>query len=252
MSELVRPLSHFTAARIGLRSTGQSLATADALDLARDHALARDAVHAPFDMQALAEVLAACGHSTCKVRSMARDRAEYLRRPDLGRRLDPASRPALQDGPGGALTVVVADGLSARAARHAPSLLRHLALLEPRRWRGVPVVLASEARVALGDDIGGVKGSPLVLMLIGERPGLSSHDILGAYLTHAPRPGRTDAERNCISNIRPDGLDFPAAAWKIHWLVEAALTRGITGIDLKDESGSPPLHITSTGDNIPP
>ena len=114
----------------------------------------------------------------------------------------------------------------------------------------MPVVLARQARVALGDVVGAALKARLVLVLIGERPGMSAHDSLGAYLTYAPHPGRTDAERNCVSNIRPQGLGYAQAAHHLHWLVEQALTRGVTGIELKDESGVGPLHIGAPPANI--
>jgi ethanolamine ammonia-lyase small subunit len=149
------------------------------------------------------------------------------------------------------VVVVIADGLSAAApVAHAAPLLSELSALAPARWANLPVVLAKQARVALGDAVGAALQARLVLVLIGERPGMSAHDSLGAYLTYAPYPGRTDAERNCVSNIRPQGLDYAQAAHHLHWLVEQALARQVTGIELKDESGAIPLHIGAAPANI--
>lgn len=260
MSELVRSLRTFTAARIGLQAAGQSLATREILQLAQDHALARDAVHATFDTEQLRTELVAMGHTVHEVQSLAADRATYLRRPDFGRQLSPETTTSLaahwasSQAPGSpppAVVVVIADGLSAAApVAHAAALLRELSALARRRWTSVPVVLARQARVALGDAVGAALKARLVLVLIGERPGMSAHDSLGAYLTYAPHPGRTDAERNCVSNIRPQGLGYAQAAHHLHWLVEQALTRGVTGIELKDESGVGPLHIGAPPANI--
>lgn len=258
MTELVRSLRAFTAARIGLKASGSSLATREVLQLARDHALARDAVHAVFDTAALLAALQALGHTVQEARSLAMDRASYLRRPDLGRQLAPDAAATLLAGassrcPPHPVAVVIADGLAAAApGTHALPLLRELAALSPSRWAAVPVVLAHQARVALGDAIGALLQAELVLVLIGERPGMSAHDSLGAYLTYSPKPGRTDAERNCISNIRPEGLPYPQAASRIHWLVEAALARQLTGIGLKDDSDAVPLHIAAPPANIAP
>ncbi len=283
MTELVRTLRAFTAARIGLAASGSSLATREVLQLAQDHALARDAVHAGFDTQPLLAALEAQGHPVAEVQSCASDRATYLRRPDYGRQLAPtatATLAALRESifsdvasfvptplsapvypplsphasppvAPPAVAVVIADGLAAAApSAHALPLLRELVALSPARWAGVPVVLAKQARVALGDAIGASLQARLVLVLIGERPGMSAHDSLGAYLTYSPRSGRTDAERNCVSNIRPEGLPYGPAAFRLHWLVEAALGRGLSGIELKDESESACLHIPAPPANI--
>lgn len=260
MSDLVRSLRTFTAARIGLQATGSSLATSEVLQLAQDHALARDAVHATFDTKPLMSQLQELGHPVHEVQSLAADRATYLRRPDFGRQLSPesvaslAAHGASSQAPGSsppAVVVVIADGLSAAApVAHAAPLLSELSGRSPARWANVPVVLAKQARVALGDAVGAALQAQLVLVLIGERPGMSAHDSLGAYLTYAPHPGRTDAERNCVSNIRPQGLDYAQAAHHLHWLVEQALARQITGIALKDESSAALLHIDAAHANI--
>ena len=231
-------LRRFTAARIALGRTGDSLPTQAVLEFSLAHARARDAVHAPFHAAAVADDLADTGLSCLQVHSAAADRATYLRRPDLGRQLAPASR-AMLAGRAMApndLVLVLADGLSApAAARHGPSLVRALLPLLPG-WRIGPLVLAEQARVALGDEVGELLGAGLVLVLIGERPGLSSPDSLGAYLTWQPRVGRTDAERNCVSNIRPEGQPVELAAARIAWLLAAAQGRRLTGVQLKDES----------------
>jgi len=240
-------LRRFTPARLAPGRAGPALPTAEVLRLGLDHARARDAVHAALDAAALSGELSALGHAPLIVHSAASDRTTYLARPDLGRRLDDAGAAALRARPGPApeLAVVCADGLSALAVqRHAAGLLRALRDLAPQRWSRLPVVVALQARVALGDEAGERLGARLAAVLIGERPGLSAPDSLGVYLTYGPRRGRTDAERNCISNVRPEGLSYAEAAWKVDWLVREALSRGLTGVGLKDGSGplpAPPL-----------
>jgi ethanolamine ammonia-lyase small subunit len=234
------PLRELTPARIALGSAGASQPTARQLEFQADHARARDAVHAALDVDALAGELAAADLDVIHVHSAAPDRATYLQRPDLGRRLDDASRTRLAeaaDGPCDAV-FVVADGLSALAAeRHAAPLLADVAgRLRAAGWRMGPVVVVRQGRVAIGDEIGALLGAGLVAVLIGERPGLSAPDSLGVYLTHGPRPGRVDAERNCISNIRPEGLPSPAAAHTLVWLMTEARRRALTGVALRDES----------------
>jgi ethanolamine ammonia-lyase small subunit len=240
-----------TPARVGLGRAGASLPTRALLDFTLDHARARDAVHAVFDAPGVAGGLQDIGLAVLDVASCARDRKEYLRRPDLGRRLDPASQDLLasrQTIAPGRLTIVVGDGLSPSAVHaHAVELVRHLM---PRlAANGIEVgqaVVASGARVALGDEIGAALGASMVVMLIGERPGLSAPDSLGAYLTFAPRVGRTDAERNCVSNIHRAGLGYDEAAFRIAWLVREGLAREISGVALKDESGAAaPRRITT-------
>jgi ethanolamine ammonia-lyase small subunit len=233
-----RRLAALTPARIGLGRAGPGLPTREVLAFALAHARARDAVHTPLQADAVADRIAALGLQTVRVESAAPDRATYLRRPDLGRRLSPAARDRLSRTGEIDLALVVADGLSsaavhAQAAEVIAALCPHAARLG---WRLGPVVVATEARVALGDEIGEALGARAVAVLIGERPGLSAPDSLGVYLTHAPRPGRTDAERNCISNIHARGLSAEAAAFKLAWLTAEALRRQLTGVDLKDES----------------
>ncbi|MFN9746369.1 MAG: ethanolamine ammonia-lyase subunit EutC [Betaproteobacteria bacterium] len=234
-----------TLARIALGRTGASLPTAEWLRFAEAHALARDAVHTPLDVAALVAALRHHGVEPAVVASAAPDRATYLRRPDLGRRLDAASAAALAPGPGG-LAVVLADGLSARATQsHAlPLLLALRAHLEAAGEALGTVAVATQARVALGDEVGERVQAGAVLVLIGERPGLSSPDSLGAYLTWAPRRGRRDAERNCVSNIRPEGQPPAQAAARLAWLLGAARRLGATGVAIKDESDvAPPAAV---------
>ena len=232
-------LRRFTPARVALGRVGPAgLPTPAHLAFQAAHAQARDAVHAALDVPALAAELAGLGIASVAVRSQAPDRARYLRRPDLGRALDPACLPALEAvrAPG-SVAFLLADGLSALAvARHAAPLVAALrAGLGKAGIAAGPVVLASQGRVALGDAVGAAVEAAAILVLIGERPGLSTADSLGAYLTWGPGPGRTDADRNCVSNIRPEGLDLPAAAEKLLWLVGAMWTRRLSGVGLKDE-----------------
>jgi len=235
-------LRQFTPARVALGRAGNGLPTAAHLAFQAAHAAARDAVHAALDVAALQDDLTAAGIASVTVRSAAADRASYLRRPDLGRRLCEADRTSLPAAPG-AMVLVVCDGLSAVAVqRHATALLSQLVPALRATRTVAPVVIAAQGRVALGDDIGGAMGAAAVAVLIGERPGLSAADSLGIYLTWQPRPGRLDAERNCISNIRPAGLPIPQAADKLLWLIEAMYRLRLTGIGLKDDQpvGVPP------------
>jgi ethanolamine ammonia-lyase small subunit len=214
--------------------------TSALLEFTLDHARARDAVHAAFDVPAMIEGLGDLGLEAVAVSSRVRDRKDYLRRPDLGRTLDPASQDLLANRTGGSceLAIMVGDGLSPTAVHaHAVELVR--GLMPRLAADGIAIghaVVASGARVALGDEIGAILGARMIAVLIGERPGLSAPDSLGAYLTFAPRTGRTDAERNCVSNIHGSGLGYAEAASKITWLVREALARGVTGVALKDES----------------
>lgn len=230
--ELLRTL---TRARVGLGRAGDGLPTTQNLALAAAHAMARDAVHEPLDVEAVAGAL---GPATLVVHSGAADRAEYLQRPDLGRRL--AADTALPAGEAD-LAIVVADGLSAHAVHaHAAATVEALrARLDG--WVLAPPVVAVHARVALGDEVATALGARAVLVLIGERPGMSSPDSLGAYLTWDPRPGRVDSERNCVSNIRPpDGLGHDAAADVLVALLTEAFRRRLSGIALKDTGAALP------------
>ncbi|WP_333890392.1 ethanolamine ammonia-lyase subunit EutC [Atlantibacter subterraneus] len=240
-----KALNQFTDARIALGRSGASLPTAEVLKFGLAHAQARDAIHQPFDSDTLAEQLAALDLETLTVHSQATDRPVYLNRPDLGRRLDEPSRERLTARPATPhdVLLVIGDGLSSHAVqRQAVPLVK--ALLPFLATLGLstgPVVLAHQSRVALGDDVGECLNSKAVAMLIGERPGLSSPDSLGVYLTWKPERARIESERNCISNIRPEGLGYDAAAFKLAWLLEQAFLRRLTGVNLKDESDNPAL-----------
>lgn len=237
----LRALRDITAARIGLPRAGSSIATPEMLAFDLDHARARDAVHLPFEIDKLMTGLRERGLAPLAVHSAAHNRATYLQRPDLGRRLSGDSRQALLQlvGTGSRpdLALVIGDGLST-AAIHAnalPLLDALLPLCIRRGWRLAPPVVANQARVALADEIGECLQARLAIILIGERPGLSAADSLGIYLTYGPRVGRTDAERNCISNIRHGGLSHVEAASLLVRLASMALQRGLTGVALKDD-----------------
>jgi ethanolamine ammonia-lyase small subunit len=238
----LRDLRNLTPARVGLGRSGASLPTEALLEFALDHARARDAVHAALDVPAVTAGLRDLGLEAIDVLSCAHTRKDYLRRPDLGRMLDPASQHLLANRNGSScrLAIVIGDGLSPSAVNaHAIELVR--SLIPRLAVDGIEVgatVVASGARVALGDEIGAIVGARMIVMLIGERPGLSAPDSLGAYLTFAPRVGLTDAERNCVSNIHGAGLGYDEAAFKIAWLIREGLARELTGVALKDESGS--------------
>jgi ethanolamine ammonia-lyase small subunit len=237
-------LRQFTRARVGLGRTGDSLPTRALLDFGLAHAQARDAVHMNLDAEALQQQLSAAGFEFVPVHSAVNDRLQYLRRPDVGRRLAADSQQALKSRPALAapqLVIVMADGLSALAVmRHAVPLLQALQPLLPGESIA-PVVIAHQARVALGDEIGELWRAQQVLVLIGERPGLSCADSLGAYLTYAPRIGLSDAQRNCVSNIRHDGLSYAEGARRLAHLIRSARRLRLTGVALKDESDTPRL-----------
>jgi ethanolamine ammonia-lyase small subunit len=233
LDERWQRFKRLTRARIDLGRAGDGLPTRKALEFDYACALARDAVWAPLDFAALARDLAPA--PVIALRSQAHDRATYLRRPDLGRRLRPEDRGLLPSGPYDAV-FIVADGLSAGAVqRHAAPTLR---ALRPRLsgWSLAPVIAASQARVALGDEIGAAMGARLAVVLIGERPGLSAPDSLGIYLTYAPRVGRLDSQRNCISNVHGGGLSPEAAAATLEWLMSRALALQVTGVALKEDA----------------
>lgn len=228
-------LGRHTAARIALGRSGDGLPTARLLEFQRDHARARDAVHLPFDAEAVAATISALPSRI--VHSQAADRAGYLRRPDLGRRLADADRAHLATEAGDFdLAIVVCDGLSALAVHTSAAAL--IAALVPRLdgWRLAPVVLAHQGRVALGDDIAVALGARMVAVLIGERPGLSAADSLGVYLTWAPHPASVDAERNCLSNIRLGGMAIAMAAAQLAWLMTEARHLKRTGVGLKADA----------------
>ena len=256
MTSSTDPWQHmraFTPARIALGRAGGSLPTREVLNFALAHAKARDAVHATVDWKRLVQALPARLGVPVEVESRAVDRAHYLSRPDFGRQLSPASvekLAALADRPAD-LAIVIGDGLSASAidAHGAALVAALLPRLDSLGLTLAPLVLARGARVALGDEIGARLGARAVAVLIGERPGLSSPDSLGIYFTLGPRAGLTDADRNCISNVRAEGLSYDLAAFKLAWLVREALRRGISGVALKDESGTlleggaPPMRL---------
>jgi len=236
-------LRRFTQARIALGRAGHALPTGAQLDFQLAHAEARDAVHFPWDMAAFAAELRGLGEEPLLLETCVSDRDEYLRRPDLGRLLSDASRDRLrQAGAAGAdVALIVTNGLSSTAVeRHGLPLLQ--AILSGYGERGLrltPVCLVANGRVALADDIGSALGVRVAVIVVGERPGLSAADSLGIYLTHGPQPGNSDAQRNCISNIRPpEGMGYGAAAATLLYLTMEAMRRGLSGVALKDETGS--------------
>ncbi len=241
-----RNLRRFTQARIALGRAGNAVPTAAHLAFQAAHAGARDAVHAALDVADLLAGLRVAGLPGVAVTSAAADRGTYLLRPDLGRALRPQDTAALAAAPcPGGFALVVCDGLSALAAqRHAVPLLARLGpALRGDGLALAPVVVAVQGRVALGDAIGAALQAEAVLVLIGERPGLSAADSLGAYLTWHPRAGVSDAERNCVSNIRPGGVDPAAAAAKLLWLIRRMRALRLTGVALKDEQPQAPVAI---------
>ena len=233
-------LRQLTAARIGLARSGASLATRAVLDLRLAHARARDAVHEPLDEARLRADLATPGLPVVSIASAAPDRQHYLMRPDLGRALATDAQALLARELSGAHDVafVVADGLLARAVQeHArPVLAEVLPALLRENWRVAPLVVARLGRVAIGDAIAAIARTDIVVVLIGERPGLSAPDSMGAYLTWRPGPQTTDAERNCISNIRPDGIGYADAAFKLLHMLRAMRAQQQSGVRLKDAS----------------
>lgn len=246
-SESWSSLSEWTSARIALGRAGVSLPTKPLLDFTMDHARARDAVHAALDLETLSAQLHEHGFIAKQAASRAKNRSEYLRRPDLGRQLNPDYVASLrqQETPLiRRITIVVADGLSALApSLHALPMLTRLREALPD-W-DIDLVLATQARVALADDIGELRLANISLIFIGERPGLKSPDSLGAYLTYAPRRGRTDAERNCVSNIRPAGLSYDEATFRLAHLIQSSYALGASGTQLKDDSDSIPPMLES-------
>jgi ethanolamine ammonia-lyase small subunit len=240
-------LRQLTPARIALGRAGGSLPTRELLDFQLAHALARDAVHQPFDTAQLARDLDGLGQPIIHLTTAVTDRQTYLLRPDLGRTLSEDSRQrlaALPKADGVDLSITLSDGLSALAAqRQIPSLLaQFLPLLRSGGFTLAPLTIVPFARVALQDPIGQALGARVSLILLGERPGLGSPDSLGGYLVFNPRPGNTDANRNCVSNIRPEGLPPPAAAELLHYLLTQSLRRQLSGIGLKDDR--PPAAAT--------
>lgn len=227
-----------TSARIALGRVGSSLPTAEVLKFGLAHAQARDAVHRPLDFASLRSELEAHGFRCLQIASDAPDRSTYLLRPDKGRQLKAECATRLQEeAPAPELAMVLADGLSAIAIqRHALPLLDLFRQHFDTDWANTPVILAEQGRVAIGDGIGEALRARLVIVLIGERPGLSSPDSLGIYLTYQPRPGMMDSQRNCISNVRPEGLPYALAAHKLDFLARQALRLQLSGVELKDDS----------------
>ncbi|KAF1036022.1 MAG: Ethanolamine ammonia-lyase light chain [Herbaspirillum frisingense] len=243
-------LRRFTAARIALGRAGVSLPTQAQLAFQLAHAQARDAVHLALDVDALTAQLQERGigaaGETLVLDSAAPDRLAYLQRPDLGRRLSDASRAQMLAAPFAVaaqarpydIAFIIADGLSSLAVGQnaAPFLAELMPRIAPENWRIAPPVIVRQGRVAVADEVGELLGAKLVVILIGERPGLSSPDSMGLYLTWMPARGLTDAGRNCISNVRPEGLRYEEAAYKLHYLMSEAHRRGLSGVALKDET----------------
>ena len=256
-------LRQFTDARIALGRAGVSLPTAAHLAFQLAHAKARDAVHLALDVPALQAMLqtALAGQQTLALHSAAADRNIYLQRPDLGRRLDPASRQELEalrtpEKPSAArrydLAFVVVDGLSALAIEQnaAPFLSILQRRIAAENWSIAPTCIVRQGRVAVGDEVAELLGAKAVVVLIGERPGLSSPDSMGLYLSWMPRVGLTDAGRNCISNVRPAGLRYEDAAYKLHYLLSEAHRRQLSGVGLKDETAGDPDLLAAPQKNF--
>jgi ethanolamine ammonia-lyase small subunit len=250
-------LRQFTQARIALGRAGTSLPTGPHLEFEFAHARARDAVHHKLEVEPLQEALVQRGHEWILLHSAADDRLIYLQRPDQGRRLDRESRQRLQErattggGPYDAV-FVIADGLSAFAIQEnaVPFLDVMLPKLLEEGWRVAPFAIAEQGRVAVGDEVGELLGAGMVAILIGERPGLSSPDSMGIYLTYGPRIGVTDAQRNCISNVRREGMSYELAAHKLFYLMSEARRRKLTGVMLKDEAEALPQLASPTAANF--
>lgn len=243
-SDAWQPLRQLTAARIALGRAGISIPTAAQLDFQLAHAQARDAVHLPLERARLLTEWQAAGYNVLSVRSAAGDRSEYLRRPDYGRQLhaECVATVAAQRGPYD-VAVVIADGLSATAVnQHASALLAQLwPALQAQFTHLAPLVLVEQGRVAIADHIGQLLDAQQVVIILGERPGLSAPDSLGIYLTYAPQLGRQDSERNCLSNIRPQGMSFRLAVHKLLYLMQQAQQRQLSGVALKDQAPAPIL-----------
>ena len=231
-------LKKYTSARIALGRAGGSLSTREWLDFKLAHAKARDAVHCEFNSEKLLADLKVFGYEIRVVGSQVSNRTIFLQRPDLGRRLNKASVAIIEAEKGEAdLVFIISDGLSATAVhRNTANLLKQLLpKLNPSSWTIAPLIIAHFGRVALEDEIGALIGAKIAVMLIGERPGLGSPDSLGAYIVYNPRLSNTDANRNCVSNIRSAGLDFRRAADTLFYLLDQAKRRKLSGVKLKDD-----------------
>lgn len=232
-------LKSFTSARIALGKSGQSVPTQPMLQFQLAHAQAKDAVYAPLDTNKLMARLQNLGLGAIELQSQASHRNEYLKRPDLGRKLSENSKKNLQKiaAESCQLAIVIADGLSATAIQHhaLPFLEKFVPLCNDADWKIAPVALVAQGRVAVGDETAFLLGAKMVAVLIGERPGLSSPDSMGIYFTYEPAPGLTDESRNCISNIHANGLAYETAALKLFYLATRARELGLSGVGLKDE-----------------
>lgn len=255
-------LKSLTAARIALGRSGASQPTSAMLSFQLDHSRARDAIHSSMDATGLQDDLQKIGLHCLKLSSEAGHRSLYLKRPDLGRKLNYASKQSLKDhlelekaptdsGFRFDIVFVIADGLSARAVQdHSVSFIsafQNLLQNEKKDLRIGPVCIVEQGRVAIGDPVGEILNSALVAVLIGERPGLSSPDSMGLYMTYAPRSGTTDERRNCISNIRPEGLQIQDAVRRFFYLATQSMNRALSGVFLKDDSG-PALDTTTSNE----
>jgi ethanolamine ammonia-lyase small subunit len=251
-------LRQFTDARIALGRAGVSLPTNAHLAFQLAHAQARDAVHLPLDANGIQASLQALGLLTLMLHSQASDRASYLKRPDLGRQLDAASLQTLAQWRATTqsnsaefdLAFVVVDGLSALAIHQnavplVSAMLQRLQYNSTQAWRIAPMAVVEQGRVAIGDEVGAALNARMVVVLVGERPGLSSPDSMGLYLTWSPRVGKTDAERNCISNVRAAGLSIDLAAQTLHRLLAQARVKQLSGVGLKDDADRAPLEVLS-------
>ena len=260
-----RRLREFTDARIGLGRAGVSLPTKELLEFQLSHARARDAVHFPLDCDGLmttieqSEVISSRVSDIHRVHSRASDRMEYLQRPDLGRRLNDHSRSLLQHDISSSesgvsceydLGIVIVDGLSSLAVQQNVVPFLETLLPQLKDYSLAPITMVEQGRVAIGDEVGELLNARCVIVLIGERPGLSSPDSLGLYLTYQPHVGLTDAARNCISNIRPAGLSYAEAARRTQYLLDEARQLKLSGVNLKDRTQDNVIETVSGNKNF--
>ena len=233
-------LKNFTDARIAMGRTGNSIPTKNLLEFQLAHAKARDAVHSELNFTEISDLLNKFNLQIINLHSSVHNRMEYLQRPDLGRKLNEESKTILNKCQKGFdLSIVIADGLSSLAIKnHLKPFLENL-LPELNSWRLAPLSVVKEGRVAIGDEIAQILEAEIVVILIGERPGLSSPDSMGIYLTYAPKSGLTDESRNCISNVRPAGLNYSSASKKLLYLLNQSRSKKLSGVNLKDEMIQP-------------